>query len=255
MADRKRLQGLIEVKPIARRRGRLQDSVKPKSASFQYFILESSRMRTAVCKQGLMSVYAVTHIQIQRLTTLLVAGESPRDLRGRHNNRLRPKSDELLVKIREHIERFPRKTTHYASQVQQYLDARLNVKTMHSLFIKENPELQHTVKYEFYLKYFKENYALRLGRPQVDACSECAKIRSKSLNANAKRVATAELVVHKRRAQKFYKKLQNVQKLCQETPDVAGIILISSRIYPYQIYPYRRSFISATVKHWSLTII
>nr|CAI5832626.1 unnamed protein product [Callosobruchus analis] len=119
------LQGLIEAKPIPRRRGRLQASVKPISASFKYFILESYGMRTAVCKQGFMSIYALTHIQIQRLTTLLVAGECPCDLRGRHNKRLRSKSDELLVKIREHIECFPRKITHYASQVQQYLDARL----------------------------------------------------------------------------------------------------------------------------------
>nr|CAH7762622.1 unnamed protein product [Callosobruchus chinensis] len=193
-----------------------------------------------------MSIYAVTHIQIQRLTTLLVAGKSPRDLRGRHNNRPCSKSDELLVEIREHIERFPRKITHYASQVQQYLDARLNVKTMHSLFIKENPEWRHTVKYEFYLKYFKENYALIFGRPQVDACSECerlgAKIRSKSLNANAKRVATAELIVHKQRAQKFYKKLQNVQKLCQERPDVAGITFDFIQNLPLPNIPVQEIF-------------
>nr|CAH7716842.1 unnamed protein product [Callosobruchus chinensis] len=156
------------------------------------------------------------------------------------------KSDELLVKIREHIECFPRKITHYASQVQQYLDARLNVKTMHYLFIKENPELQHTVKYEFYLKYFKENYALRFGRPQVDACSECersgAKIRSKSLNANAKRVATAELIVHKRRAQNFHKKLQNVQNLCQERLDVAGITFDFIQNLPLSNIPVQKIF-------------
>nr|CAI5832624.1 unnamed protein product [Callosobruchus analis] len=118
---------------------------------------------------------------------------------------------------------------------------------MHSLFIKENPELQHTVKYESYLKYFKENYALRFGRPQVDACSECERlrakiIRSKSLNANAKRVATAELIVHKRHAQKFYKKLQNVQKLCQERPDVAGITFDFIQNLPLPNIPVQEIF-------------
>ncbi|CAH1968225.1 unnamed protein product [Acanthoscelides obtectus] len=240
------LQGLIEVTTISRRRGRVQANAKPKSASFKYSILESSGNRVAVCKRAFMSIYGVSHMQIQRLTTLLVTGASPRDLRGLHNNRPRSKSDEVLIRIREHIERFPRKSTHYSSRVHQYLDARLNVKTMHSLFIKENPDLQHDVKYEFYLKYFKENYALKFGRPQVDVCSECerlgAKIKSKDLNDNAKRVATAELIVHKRRAKKFYNKLQDIQKLCQNRPEVAGITLDYIQNLPLPNIPVQEIF-------------
>nr|CAH7716839.1 unnamed protein product [Callosobruchus chinensis] len=76
--------------------------------------------------------------------------------------------------------------------------------------------------------------------------SECersgAKIRSKSLNANAKRVATAELIVHKRRGQNFYKKLQNVQNLCQERLDVAGITFDFIQNLPLPNIPVQKIF-------------
>ncbi|CAF4889387.1 unnamed protein product [Pieris macdunnoughi] len=51
------------------------------------------------------------------------------------------------------------------------------------------------------------------------------KIKSKCLNDNAKRVATAEKLVHVRRAKKFYDKLSALTKLCQEDPKVGGIVI------------------------------
>lgn len=50
----------------------------------------------------------------------------------------------------------------------------------------------------------------------MDVCIECEslkiKLRDKTLNDNAKRVVTAELIVHKRRAKKFYKKMEEYSK-------------------------------------------
>ena len=79
---------------------------------------------------------------------------------------------------------------------------------MHEMFISENEDLKDEVDYNYYYIYYKENFGYSFGRPQVDVCSVCenlsAKLRDKALNDNAKRVAAAELVVHKRRANKFY---------------------------------------------------
>lgn len=51
------------------------------------------------------------------------------------------------------------------------------------------------------------NYNLGFGRPVVDACVKCeelsTKIKSPVLHENAKKVAVAELLVHKRKAKKF----------------------------------------------------
>ena len=117
---------------------------------------------------------------------------------------------------------------------------------MHSLFLKKYPELGNKVKYEYYLKYFKENFQLRFGRPQVDVCSLCeelgTKLRNPNLNDNAKRVVAAELMVHKRRAKKFYNKLQEVQKLCKDDPRVAGITFDYMQNLPLPNIPVQEFF-------------
>ncbi|KAG8332466.1 hypothetical protein J6590_022679 [Homalodisca vitripennis] len=49
-------------------------------------------------------------------------------------------------------------------------------------------------------------YGYRFGRPQVDVCSQCEDLNTKmrsSLNDNANLAAAAEMLVHKRRANKF----------------------------------------------------
>lgn len=95
---------------------------------------------------------------------------------------------------------FPRKQTHYSGRNIQYLDARLDIKTMFLLF--KSKYLNLNVKYQFYAQYFKDNFSLRFGRPQVDTCITCeeltVKIKSPQLGDHAKRVAEAELSVHKR---------------------------------------------------------
>nr|CAH7744540.1 unnamed protein product [Callosobruchus chinensis] len=64
---------------------------------------------------------------------------------------------------------------------------------------KEKFGLRGLVKYEFYFKYFNENYSLRFGRCQVDVCSECERLNAKikDKNLTVKRVAIAELIVQK----------------------------------------------------------
>lgn len=88
---------------------------------------------------------------------------------------------------------------------------------MHKLFLEKQHQLTGTVKYEYYLKHFHENFGYTFGRPQVDVCPCCeelnAKIKSSFLNDVAKRSAVAELIVHKRRAQKVYTKLISVTEL------------------------------------------
>ena len=133
-------------------------------------------------------------------------------MRGKRNTRPHVLPVNILIKVKEHIDSFPKNQSHYSLKTIFYLDPTLTVKAMHSLFLKKYPELRNKVKYEYYLKYFKENFQLRFGRPQVDVCSLCeelgTKLRYPNLNDNAKRVTAAELMVHKRRAKKFYNKLQ-----------------------------------------------
>lgn len=127
-----------------------------------------------------------------------------------------------------------------------YLDAKLNVKVLFELFVKKYPELENIVKYEFFLKYFNENYSLKFGRPQGDVCSECerlgTRLRDKSLNDNAKRVCAAELMVHKRRAKKFYSNLQEVQALSKDHPEILGITFDFMQNLPFPVLPVQEIF-------------
>lgn len=83
---------------------------------------------------------------------------------------------------------------------------------MYNLFKKGNPNIN--VSFYFYHQYLRENFNYKFGRPQVDTCSTCeeigAKLRS-CLNDNAKHVFSTELLVHKRRSQKFYSEFKHVQ--------------------------------------------
>lgn len=66
---------------------------------------------------------------------------------------------------------FLEKKTHYGGKDIDYLDARLDVKTIHSMFNEKYPDLN--VTYKFYLQYFNGNFSLRFGRPQVDTFITC----------------------------------------------------------------------------------
>lgn len=82
---------------------------------------------------------------------------------------------------------------------------------MYDLFKAKFPDLK--LSYPYYTRYFRENFSLRFGRPQVDVCGTCEtlnnKIKDQHLNETAKRTAVAELMVHKRRSKKFYTKLKD----------------------------------------------
>ena len=109
---------------------------------------------------------------------LLVQSKSPLDLRGK-NRSGNAKPGTVCLKIHEHISSFEVKVTHYGGKPKKYLDAHLNVKKMHDMFISKYPELEGDVNYTYYYGYFKENFNYSFGRPQVDVCCECESLSNK----------------------------------------------------------------------------
>lgn len=47
------------------------------------------------------------------------------------------------------------------------------------MFVNEYPDLSVKVKYNFYYKYFKENFDYTFGQPQVDVCSQFESLNTK----------------------------------------------------------------------------
>lgn len=211
---------------MTRKRPRVNpEGAKPKSHTFKYNV-SSSCGKFAVCKAAFISIHAITSDRVRRLSNLLSLGKSPRDKRGQHTSG-NAKPGEVIRLIEDHIRSFPVKSAHYTNRDYQYLSEKLDIKKMHNLLLEKYPEC--SVKYSFYRRIFREKFSLSFGRPQVDTCCLCEelsnKIKSKSLNDTAKRVAVAEKMVHQRRAKKFFTKMESIQELCRNDPSVGGICI------------------------------
>lgn len=112
---------------------------KNREVTFWYYIRNNVE-RQQVCKAVFLSLHSISNSRIQRLNKLLVSQNLPRDLRDTHNNRPHFLQPEVIAKIHQHIASFPRKTSHYSSKELHYLDSALNVKIMHDMFVKLNPD-------------------------------------------------------------------------------------------------------------------
>lgn len=202
------LQTLIEVEEIGRRRKKTQEPLPFKRNVTYIYNIKADGVLKAVCKSCFLQVHGISRDRVGRLCHLLGQNlGTPTDKRGK-NRSGNAKSGAVCSRIHEHISKFEVKVTHYGGEEKKYLDARLNIKIMHEMFVSENEDLKNKVNYNYYYMYYKENFGYSFGRPQVDVCSFCeslnAKIKDKALNDTAKRVAVADLAVHKRRAKKFY---------------------------------------------------
>lgn len=237
------LQGLISCKDIKRRRVLKENPLRQKM--FTYAV-QIGNEKKDVCHSAFLSLFGITKDRVKRLRDLLVLGKIPEDKRGKSKTVNAMSSDEITAVI-SHISCFPAKESHYSSGIIKYLPADLSVKKMFRLYKEKYPGTR--IKYEYYNKIFRENFALRFGRPAVDTCCLCEsldlKINSKTLNDVAKKVALAEKLVHKKRAKKFYNKLQEARQRSQEDETFLGICYdymqnVSLPIIPVQEIFYLR---------------
>lgn len=219
------LSSLIEPQEIQRRRPRKESSVsKPNKFVYKYFVLVNCQ-RTEVCKKAFVSLLGDVSVKrLRRLQSCILQGKTPTDMRGVGNtNRALPNEDVLL--LNEHISSFPVSVTHYSSRQYRYLPSELNCQKMYDLFRRKYPNTPITYKY--YVNYFNTHFDLSFGPPQIDTCVKCeelmVKLKSPSLNVVAKRVAEAELQIHKRRSKKYFSKMKETREECQTNPELLGL--------------------------------
>ncbi|XP_025405111.1 uncharacterized protein LOC112679500 [Sipha flava] len=131
------LQRTIEIKEITRKRKRIEteeEKEKPKSKSVQYFLIVDGQ-RIQVCKKAFINVYNISNKKIRWLVDLLENNITLVDMRGK-NISANTMPYEYCQKIHEHILSFPTKDTHYTTRLKNYLNPKLNVKTMHTMFLE-----------------------------------------------------------------------------------------------------------------------
>jgi len=238
------LQGLIDNHEVQRRRPRKEEGSRMNTKSFTYKIAINGD-KVQVCRQTFIAVHGITVKRVKRLQQLSILGKSPKDLRG-FNDKQNSLPGQTKTLIREHIESYEIKESKYANKTIRYLNEKLNVKIMHKMFKEKHPTIKCGLTY--FRNYFNENYNLHFGRPQVDSCGTCeelkVKIQNPFLGETAKRVATAELIVHKRKAAKFYNqlKLEREDKKEKRNTQVLSLAMDFMQNIPLPTIPVQDTF-------------
>ncbi|KAJ8895938.1 hypothetical protein PR048_001279 [Dryococelus australis] len=94
-------KGLLEAVPVKHRRPRKGDESGKRSSFLEYHI------------RAFTQLYGISFKRVRRLQTLLLLGQSPKDMRGQQGNRKSvPAGDVQAVKV-----------SHHASKELKYLDA------------------------------------------------------------------------------------------------------------------------------------
>ena len=98
------------------------------------------------------------------------------------------------------------------------------------------------VKYEFFLRYYKENFNYPFGRPRVDVCATCEKLK---VDIQCEKVTTVreklktELKLHKTKAQNFYTLMKESEIMVKEGGNEHGVSEAIALDYMQNIpYPY-----------------
>ncbi|CAH0564571.1 unnamed protein product [Brassicogethes aeneus] len=77
------LQGLIDYRPISRRRPRVDaNKARPKMYTFKYNIVTKEE-KINVCKAAFLSLHCISSDRVRRVSDLLLLGKIPEDKRGR----------------------------------------------------------------------------------------------------------------------------------------------------------------------------
>lgn len=168
----------------------------------------------------------------------------PSDLRGRHTNRPNKIAPEVVSQIRDHILGIPRYKSHYSRSdniKKYYLSPLLNVAKLHEMYLAKYEPNQYkllqdgkqddetfnpTVKYEFFRKYFTENFNISFGKPKSDSCQRCDKLTNKIEGATTeeeKLKFITEKKLHLAKAETFYTDLKEKTALSKTNDHVEVI--------------------------------
>ncbi|PSN47129.1 hypothetical protein C0J52_14496 [Blattella germanica] len=143
------LAGMITIQDVKQRRSRKQN-VNPSTSESTTFAHQGSlfyKVRVTkdgavvdvpVCRNAFMSFHGITRGRLRTIQASLMSGQSsPRDSRGKHQNRPRSVPEEIQLLIMDHIRSFKPRQSHYSirnNPRKLYLPETLTIKDMHKCF-------------------------------------------------------------------------------------------------------------------------
>ncbi len=244
------LQNLIVLTEPQRRRIRtdIEHRVKdeaPRRVAIVYHI-STAAGDFPVCKTGFMNICAISWRQTQRLCELKQFGRSPTDKRGRQPavNKKSPATVQLVV---DFIGSKSVKESHYYTGNKKFYFTDKELLNLTKLFLefkKKYPSV--SVSQSFFESVFREKYALRFGKPQVDTCCFCEEIDTKlqdpTLTAEERASAIITKAAHKKLASKFHAKMREIAEKSKTDPTTLGISIDFMSNLSLPLIPVQEAF-------------
>ena len=213
--------------------------------SFDYFLRNSSKIDVKVCQKAFCQVFGFGSKRTQVLRQKIKASATSvePDKRGKHGNQ--PKvNEELRQLIRDHIQSFPARTSHYSrgdNHGRTYLPPDLSIARLYRNFLEirdpefvkmEEDNLKRKMSHEpilklrkpivsqhFYHDIFVSEFNIHFGYPRTDTCSTCDSLQVQINEASdeARQKLEKRLEDHKSLAEIGYTTFHNDQELSKES--------------------------------------
>lgn len=180
------LSSLVVEKPIQRHRKRNPDVTgKEKKKSRSYFLPDANKEKHRVCLKFFCNVFQMS---FQVIDLALIKSSSSGVYTGVDGRKGRPAPNatkpEIVCKVKEHINSFPRTEAHYCRKHSKklYLSPELNLKELYRLYTNEfcpKENIREPVKEGVYRSIFN-SYEPPLATfvPKKDQCSKCNQYNS-----------------------------------------------------------------------------
>lgn len=189
-----------------------EDNSVDRKVSIKYFV-PGTHARKRICANAFAAILGTNTRRIQRIAQRKkIVGFVEFKSGG---NRLSNLYQEKREAVRSFIENLKGCESHYnrANSKRVYLPSHLSVQKLCRYYNQQAPDdLQ--VKIGFFFSIFNKDYNLSFKSPATDACSTCQCFESRLKN-NMNRFRRQEIKrqyrVHKKRAQKFYRRLKRPQ--------------------------------------------
>src|SRR5258705_9830807 len=191
--------------------------------SFEYKVRVDER-EAQVCALAFQSIYGINRGRVRYIQAHIVKyGTSPKGSRGRHQNRARKTDDQVLEAIKQHIQSFPARQSHYSRRDnprRMYLPEDFSVRTMHKMFLEKG---ENSVSYLVYWKVFNSSFNLKFGLPRSDTCAICDKYKhdiEATPDEEEKNNLRTQHQLHLAKAETFYALKRKNKSRCRGGPGV-----------------------------------
>ena len=229
--------GLIQAKPVARKRSRSGARADYRQSSYSYSVRLEDGTRKEVCAAAFRSLHGIGKTRFEKICRPNLT-LPPQDRCGKHGNQKKI-SSALRQKVRQHIASFPQQQSHYSrhqNAQRTYLPENLSVRRMWLLYLIENEPVQidnikqkrkctAEVKLHTYREEFNQ-LNIGFGLPRSDTCAQCDRLEISIAEAEASNDQTKashlrqEKEKHHRKAEKAYSTLSTLTEEAKRSTEL-----------------------------------